>query len=84
MEEVRYCQSCGMPLSEDIKGTNADGSKNEDYCRYCFDQGAFISDCTMEEMIDTCVPFMVEEGMKEEEARQLMQTMFPSLKRWKK
>ena len=30
--EHKFCQSCGMPLTTDNKGTNADGSRNEDYC----------------------------------------------------
>ena len=29
--EHKFCQSCGMPLTTDNKGTNADGSRNEDY-----------------------------------------------------
>ena len=29
--EQKFCQSCGMPLTEEVLGTNADGSKNEDY-----------------------------------------------------
>ena len=49
--EQRFCQSCGMPLTEDVLGTNADGSKNEDYCMYCYRDGKFLQDCTMEEMI---------------------------------
>ena len=28
--EQKFCQSCGMPLTSEILGTNADGSKNED------------------------------------------------------
>ena len=37
MEKVLVCQSCGMPIEKDeIIGTNADGSKNNDYCVYCF------------------------------------------------
>ncbi len=50
----RFCQSCGMPLTEDVLGTNADGSKNEDYCMYCYRDGHFLQDCTMEEMIEHC------------------------------
>ena len=30
--EHKFCQSCVMPLTTDNKGTNADGSRNEDYC----------------------------------------------------
>ena len=33
---MKFCQSCGMPLTEEVLGTNADGSKNEDYCMYCY------------------------------------------------
>ena len=34
--EMKFCQSCGMPLSPEVLGTNADGSKNEEYCIYCY------------------------------------------------
>lgn len=37
--EQKFCQSCGMPLTEEILGTNADGIKNEDYCIYCYKDG---------------------------------------------
>jgi hypothetical protein len=49
--EMKFCQSCGMPLNDHVLGTNADGSKNEDYCMYCYKDGKFLQDCTMEEMI---------------------------------
>ena len=51
MKHLLFCQSCGMPLTDEILGTNADGSKNEDYCIYCYRDGKFLQDCTMEEMI---------------------------------
>ncbi|MBR6920026.1 MAG: zinc ribbon domain-containing protein, partial [Bacteroidales bacterium] len=50
--EQKFCQSCGMPLTEEMLGTNADGSKNGDYCSYCYKDGAFTNDCTMDEMIE--------------------------------
>lgn len=85
--EVKWCQSCAMPMeSADLFGTNVDGSKNEDYCHYCFVNGAFTKEATMEEMIETCVPF-VSKGdpyPDEETARKAMQEYFPQLKRWKK
>ena len=58
--EQRFCQSCGMPLTNDVLGTNADGSKNEDYCMYCYKDGRFLQDCTMEEMIEHCAQLMVQ------------------------
>ncbi len=84
----KFCQSCGMPLGETDKlyGTNADGSKHKEYCRYCFENGAFTFQGTMEEMIELCVPNMVAANptMTEEEARAGMLEWFPALKRWKK
>ena len=32
-QKMKFCQSCGMPLTNEVLGTNADGSKNEDYWR---------------------------------------------------
>lgn len=84
--EEKYCQSCGMPLgSDEIYGTNADGGKNEDYCKYCYQKGAFTADCTMEAMIEFCIPHMTSanSGMSEEKAREMMQQYFPTMKRWK-
>ena len=57
---MKFCQSCGMPLTDEILGTNADGSKNEDYCMYCYKDGKFLQDCTMDEMIDFCAQFVDE------------------------
>jgi hypothetical protein len=38
-----FCQSCGMPLSKDPLGggTNADGSRNTEYCSHCYKSGCF-------------------------------------------
>ena len=58
--EQKFCQSCGMPLTNEVLGTNADGSKNEDYCMYCYKDGKFLQDCTMEEMIEHCAQFVSE------------------------
>ncbi len=81
----KFCQSCGMPLTQDeVLGTNKDGTRNQDYCVYCYKDGAFTSDCTMEEMIDFCVKPMLEgnPGLTAEEAKSQMQAFFPQMKRW--
>ena len=87
---MRFCQSCGMPLSHEVLGTNADGSKNDDYCIYCYKNGKFLQDCTMDEMIEHCAQFVgtVNERLpnpitKEEYIGQ-MKMYFPHLKRWRK
>lgn len=80
------CQSCGMPIAtENLFGTNLDGSKNKDYCTYCYQNGSFSSpDETMEQMIESCIPFMVKQGeWTKETARKHLQEMMPQLKRWK-
>ena len=87
MQNDIFCQSCGMPMTEDSHfGKNADGSKNEDYCCHCYPDGAFPGECTMEEMIAICVPIIVEEGVcpDDESARKMLADHLPSLKRWKK
>ena len=82
----RYCQSCGMPMGEtdELYGTEADGSKSADYCKYCYADGAFTVECTMQEMIEFCVQPTVENvpGMTPAQARALMNEHFPLLKRW--
>ncbi len=52
--EMKFCQSCGMPLNNHNHGTNADGTPNEDYCIYCYKDGKFTQDLTMEQMIGHC------------------------------
>lgn len=79
-----------MPLTEENLGTNADGSKNEEYCMYCYKDGAFTNDCTMEEMIEFCAQFVDEvnknmpQPITREQYKQMMQQYFPTLKRWQK
>lgn len=82
--EQKFCQSCGMPMEGQVYGTEKDGTESPDYCAYCYKNGAFTQDCTMEEMIAFCVPFMVQgnSGMTAEEAQTRMRMFFPLLKRW--
>ena len=89
-KEMKFCQSCGMPLTEEVLGTNADGSKNEDYCIYCYKDGRFLQECTMDEMIEHCAQVVDEvnkhmpKPVTKEEYKQMMQGFFPMLKRWRK
>ena len=80
------CQSCGMPMekSEDF-GTNDDGSRNKDYCCFCFQNGAFKNpDLTMEQMIDKLILLSDKTGMSQAQSRKMAQTVIPKLKRWQK
>ena len=86
--EQKFCQSCGMPLTEEILDTNADGSKNEEYCIYCFKDGAFTGDFTMEEMAEFCSQFVDEfnkntgQNLSKEEYKAMLLQYYPNLKRW--
>ena len=81
----RFCQSCGMPLTNPGDfATETENTINQDYCRHCYDKGSFLHDQTMEEMIESCIPFCREFYENDEAARADMQTLFPKLKRWVK
>lgn len=89
MEEM-YCQSCGMPLvkAEDF-ATNKDGTPMSEYCIYCFKDGAFTGDTSMEDMINISLKHMRElfkgdPDFNEQAALIKMRNFFPELKRWKK
>lgn len=91
MEEMIFCQCCGMPLQAmSDHGTEADGTASADYCAYCYKDGAFTQECTMEEMIQLCAQFHEEfkhedgRSYTREEAVAGMRQFFPNLKRWQK
>ena len=87
MEDKKFCQSCGMPMEKDGDfGTNSDGGRNEDYCCYCYKEGEFTDNMTMEDMIRFNLKFNEENGNPfgtQEEARKMRESWFPTLKRWK-
>jgi len=88
MSTKKICQSCGdVPLTEDkFFGKNTDGSRNEDYCCYCFPNGAFNKpDETLEEMVESMVPDYVNSGdyPDADSARKMLHDRICNLKRWK-
>ncbi len=81
------CQSCGMPMQkiEDF-GTNADCSRNDEYCHFCYGDGKFTDQgITMEQKIQRNVEIAkAKMNMSEEEARRMANATIPNLKRWRK
>lgn len=54
-----------MPLAADPRGggTNADGSASQEYCSYCYVDGAFVNpEMTLEEMKTLVVEKLREKG----------------------
>jgi Putative zinc ribbon domain len=81
-----FCQSCAMPLQrpEDL-GTATGGGRSEEYCRYCFVDGAFTApDITLPAMIDLCTGILVQRGMLKDQAHTLMSDTLPTLRRWQR
>ena len=78
-----------MPLTDENRGTNANGSNSEDYCVYCYKKGEFTQDFTMSQMIEFCLQFLDQWNVQTEcklspvQAKEQMLQHFPYLKRWK-
>ncbi|GAB2806555.1 hypothetical protein GCM10027043_01770 [Ferruginibacter profundus] len=72
-----------MPLDRpELAGTEKDGSKNQEYCIYCYQNGAFINPgMTLEEM-----KVLVKEQMEKMKIDNNLITaavnILPTLKRW--
>jgi len=82
--EMKICQSCSMPLEkEEDYGTAKTGGKSDDYCVYCFKDGEFTQDITLEQMIAQSAEYADMMGMTKEEALAYAAKVFPTLKRWK-
>ena len=82
--ENKICQSCGMPITLDEKlGTHTDGSINQDYCKYCYQDGEFIDKVSLQEYIEMCSKYGSQAGMTNEEMKEHCEKIFPTLKRWK-
>lgn len=81
-----YCQCCSMPIPDaEIHGTEADGSKSDDFCKYCYQNGDFVAkDVNMDEYIEATADMEAEAlGISREDAVSLMGTLLPHLKRWR-
>ena len=86
-----YCKSCGMAMTRDEeRGTEGDGSRSETYCVYCYQQGQFLQNVTMEEMAEHNLQFLAEWNrqsglnLDEAEARAGLLAFLPTLKRWRR
>ena len=78
-----FCQCCGMPLEDSIISREKDGTLNEDYCQWCYADGTYMySD--MDDLIEVCIPNMVNENFSEEQARDYLKQMLPKLDYWKR
>ncbi len=74
-----------MPLSDTFGnfGTHSDGSKNPEYCIFCFRDGAFTNpNQTLEEMIQSSIENMTTDlKIPLDRARERANSVIPKLKR---
>lgn len=80
------CESCGMPMRQESDfGSNEDGSKSQEYCKFCFENGKFIDEgITVEEKVNKNVEIATKMGLPEDKAREMANDIIPKLKRWQK
>ncbi len=79
------CQCCGTPFSVPNmpKGTDADGTENPNYCKWCYDEGEFAN-ATMDDVIEKSAPYLMQAtGVSLDEAVSFMGALLPTLGRWK-
>ena len=86
--EGPFCQSRGMPLKQpELFGNEADGSKSEKYCVYCYKDGKFTQpDATLEQMIEISAKGWSDQdpNITYEQAMTQMAAVLPHLERWSK
>ena len=75
-----------MPLGEGYYGTTADGHAARDYCRYCFQQGAFTQpELTLERMLQESIAHMTTTlKISPARAEELARDLIPRLQRWRR
>jgi len=83
MELNQFCQSCSMPLENDLMlGTEKDGSKSRQYCKYCYQDGHFVNpQMTLREMTELVKGKMREMHLDQEIIDQTVYSL-PNLNRW--
>ena len=78
------CQCCGMPLTEDgMLSREPDGFFNEDYCKWCYADGAFVY-ASKESLLDFLIGHMPNpDGLSDDARRAEYDGYLSQLKRWK-
>ena len=84
MESMILCQSCGIPLdTEEIKGTEKNQLKSNEYCKYCYENGVFLHPkMSLEDMKNNVENVMKKLDIHHYEIQKAV-NILPALKRWK-
>lgn len=81
--EPLICQSCGLPFTKKTMGTNRDGTKNDEYCINCFENGEFVDHSLSlhKQEVKLIEMAKVHNEITLEEAQAVIKEL-PYLKRW--
>lgn len=84
MEPKLFCQSCTMPIDNIAdRGTEKDGSKSSEYCKYCYQNGAIVNpNMTFEEMKSLVITQMQKMNLPADIIQKSVKSL-PYLKRWR-
>lgn len=80
---MNICQSCGIELIEEVRGTNVDGSLSSDYCIFCYENGNFTEELTLEQAAINVAQNSNIPGVTPDEAYVFAKRHLAKLKRWK-
>lgn len=75
------CQCCGMPLDDSLLSREQDGSFNEDYCKWCYENGSFVYK-DINQLISFLSEHMSNENWTKEQAKAYFEEQIPKLKHW--
>lgn len=76
------CQCCGMPLEDSSISREPDGTFNETYCKWCYQDGAFVYS-NMEDLIAYCSEHISSAEWPAEQVRKHLEELLPKLEHWK-
>jgi hypothetical protein len=83
--DEKRCQSCGAILRNDFDcGTNADHTLNHEYCHYCFLDGTYQDDCSLDAMLSIAEQVIGDaERLPATAAAARARRLVPQLARWR-
>ena len=79
----RYCQCCGMPLDDTTYSREPDGAFNEEYCKWCYVDGAYAYE-SMDTLVDFLVTHFPGEDVPIDQKRARLSSALSQLKHWKR
>lgn len=84
MNAENICQSCSMPLTDEtLLGTEKDGSKNHEYCKYCYQDGTFVTPGITVHQMENIIKEKMKERNIDSSIVNIAVNALPYLKRWR-